>query len=1630
MLKWLCCGKFKGSRDSRKSTSEEVFSEAESDEEISSEVGWLPRHESVEARDDAESCTVSHARVPAKNSLEEPKKETPGEITKLPQLQHLHQPMPDVLLSSSGTVSHLKSFNNVENVKDNQGKNDGMSFEEPSDVSHSKERTPKDASNVYTCRVEARPRPPGPDLRTPRQNWMTLNDGDKPISEEVKCMKKRTCPTVDNSEEHKAHVQVHCQQELNFTKRTPVDLWPKNCIPNVSEQVNEIEIKNELNGGKKQVDSLCNQSPCVKDHSATHLQSPCVKDHSATHLQSPCVKDHSATHLQSPRVKDHSATHLQSPRVKDHSATHLQSPCVKDHSATHLQSPCVKDHSATHLQSPCVKDHSATHLQSPRVKDHSATHLQSPRVKDHSATHLQSPCVKDHSATHLQSPCVKDHSATHLQSPCVKDHSATHLQSPCVKDHSATHLQSPRVTDHSATHPSSWPSRESCKQDSKYEISSTPESHLICPKLFCLYNQRGQLCNMFGKQYISTYAERIPGVRVPELIRAECRLVWRGSVPLPLSDLPDQTPVRFDAVELPNVKTFQAIAIWQNTKPNLITEPHEESYVFIDSRALPVIRFVFENNINYVKVNYDNKLVKSEFTNDVIFIDENTADTSDLVLLASLQPGRVFARVCKMVRGDASGTLTYTCNCVWFGKAPKADLLPMDFKRGEVYKREPSGLYIRENVFQRLWCDVPATLKAGEHDCCLVCSVEKTNLSLPVSKEVFFVQNDRITLVPPFIFSVKAHILEHVKQIGKSGWEILMVQLPKNYHDIEANLACALATLPPTPSQETHSTNSKLLLQERNIESQRVPPKSTSLHSIRSLQEDDDAGTASERQVQAGGQLSPAAQLLVGGDSSDKSLYDISSTGPNSVVRVEDCIWHFGSISNGVVTHFNKTILVNHDKFFVNGVRTLPNDPLAKYSSKSVQVNAFVQSLLHPVEVLGRVVTHKALVAWQGDTQLEAETLLKVQSDTRFPKWRHNYDNTPITKDIHVQPNRHFLNAGDAKCSKTEKSRGFMDNIQPLIRCVSYVGACTWKRASISLGIVTNRTNVIVVKHDTFFVDRVRVPTTDPLVKFCDGRKFVNVEAAVLYPSRTVLGHTATHQAVVAWHGRKPPEAQTIVTNYLKRNPSKIRGCNIRVNVTGSCKSFLMGDEAKDSKPVHPEGILPKERFRGRFIRDATGKLTEIKNDFGILKVSLNFGEDKVLVYFHRSVVYIHKNKCRDDKPLYQQMNMSNPKQWHCSMQEYYAVVGETSVQYKATLVWGGKKPTEEDIQVQTLMRVSPADLQRAMVDTLDDTPSSSLPASARTSGDFSPSNTSPSNKSPSNKSPSNKSSSNKSPSNKSPNNKNPVNKSPTNTSEPLKNPQTTSTAGACHTASTPLNETEDDAMLVEGSVTELQGVMGRLQVVGGEQYYFNRNHSFLYGVRVHSLQLQHIFRLGMSVRCRLKKHSSGLWGIEGVWAGKKYPQDPCAVYALLRQWCLQHHLSHHTLHALLHEAGHIADESTLTFGSSSEITNDIPPQDWLQLSEDWMSPDLFPTTAAVEQRDTVQLYGEDWMSPDLFPTTAAVEQRDTVQLCGEDWMSPDLFPTTAAVEQRDTVQLMGDWMSPDLFPTAAAGEEKDTVEL
>lgn len=37
---------------------------------------------------------------------------------------------------------------------------------------------------------------------------------------------------------------------------------------------------------------------------------------------------------------------------------------------------------------------------------------------------------------------------------------------------------------------------------------------------------------------------------------------------------------------------------------------------------------------------------------------------------------------------------------------------------------------------------------------------------------------------------------------------------------------------------------------------------------------------------------------------------------------------------------------------------------------------------------------------------------------------------------------------------------------------------------------------------------------------------------------------------------------------------------------------------------------------------------------------------------------------------------------------------------------------------------------------------------------------------------------------------------------------------------------------------------------------------------------------------------SGGLRAVEAVYVGGKVPLDPCAAYALLQQWCLEHKLT------------------------------------------------------------------------------------------------------------------------------------------
>ncbi|XP_069941510.1 uncharacterized protein [Cherax quadricarinatus] len=1119
---------------------------------------------------------------------------------------------------------------------------------------------------------------------------------------------------------------------------------------------------------------------------------------------------------------------------------------------------------------------------------------------------------------------------------------------------------SPGKVESNAIDLSSFPEVDIDCQDISKILCKTVEisNHFICQGLSCLYNHMGYLCKLSGKLYILTTVLKTQvlvntAVQVSDGMRVGCRLVWKGTVPIPIFELPDHACVQFDAVVLPNTKAFHTIVIWQEEKPDFVTEPLNDSYIFIESRELPVLRFVHEKTTSYIEVKFDDKLVKSEFCKDLIFVDEKPASISDM----SVFKGTVFARVCKMMGCDAVGTLSYMCYCIWSGKRPPRDFSHMVFKKGEAYKREPSGKYIQKSEFQRLWCDIPSQLKINNLEFYLMLCVKEMRLSINVAKEKLCCQSFKITSDSTLNISVKTHIMEIVNRDDKS-WEILLVQLP---HSENGQLTEVFSACTPTTkalasfAQESPLANNESALQKgKSTFSLPVPHKN--LNTILGNPQREERQAASRDVVQAtsaSDSSSLSSQPYEGGNCSMKTHKNTSDT---DTIEVEECVWHFGSISQGVITHFNKTILIRHDSFFVDGVRALSSDPLAKFCSKIVLVNAVIKPLPVPITVLGCTVTHKALVAWQGNKPFE-----NIHSKA-LPDLRYIDHNIPVTKNFTIQKDSlFFTNAACKEPNRPRTERGFNNNAPPH-RHVSYIGSCTWKLATISLGIVANSTSVIVINHNKFFVAQKKVSATDPLVKFKGNCKLVNVEAAVLYPARTVLGQTASHEAVVAWHGKKPPEAQAIVNEYLLGKPTNNKYNNIQICVTKSDRYFLLKGNERSSIPMcFPHAQLCKS-FNSHFIADVSGKLIEVGEDYGILRIRGNFTEKEALVVIHRSVIYIDKKKVLSDRPLDQQIKISGPKQFHCSVMKHVTKIGNTNIQYKATLVWQGKKPTKDDICLQNSSKFLPTTTKTDLEGRRSTTSSSFLPEST---GNESSSSTNIS-----------------------------------SSSESLVTLHTTASTDMGHSVYTLLDETEDDGILTDAQVTELQKMMGRLQVRGGELYYFNCKHSFLFGIRLHQVELCQVLHVGMNVKCRLKKHNDQLWAIEGVWIGGKKPQDPCAGYALLLQWCHKHNVPDDAVDSLLHEAGYIADDpsAAAVVGSASSTVKEY--------GEGFSSSHCLSSVSFAVETNLVHSNGVDWMSPDLFPIAAAGEERDIVQLNGTDWMSPDLFPVAAAGDERDIVQL------------------------
>ncbi|XP_068206798.1 uncharacterized protein [Palaemon carinicauda] len=103
--------------------------------------------------------------------------------------------------------------------------------------------------------------------------------------------------------------------------------------------------------------------------------------------------------------------------------------------------------------------------------------------------------------------------------------------------------------------------------------------------------------------------------------------------------------------------------------------------------------------------------------------------------------------------------------------------------------------------------------------------------------------------------------------------------------------------------------------------------------------------------------------------------------------------------------------------------------------------------------------------------------------------------------------------------------------------------------------------------------------------------------------------------------------------------------------------------------------------YNPKVIEDATGYLTSVVGDYGLLKLrNKQQLAGQVMAVFHKSVVYINRWPLYKDLLLCEQLENLSSNTWHCSLEQSRGCFGGMEVDYKATLAWQGFKPTKDDV--------------------------------------------------------------------------------------------------------------------------------------------------------------------------------------------------------------------------------------------------------------------------------------------------------------------------------------------------------------
>lgn len=503
------------------------------------------------------------------------------------------------------------------------------------------------------------------------------------------------------------------------------------------------------------------------------------------------------------------------------------------------------------------------------------------------------------------------------------------------------------------------------------------KSYPSCLLATTLTNHVGELVTVKGTRYVQIKGkDKVVMVSLTTGPNGEapCRVVWQSGKPVPLVELCDSTCVNIDAFLSPGSERMQAVVIWQKKKPDMCLQLLDNTYIFLDSRALTCQRKALNISAKRLNVTFDGEQVSAEVCNAVAFQGENVVTVEKFL---QLSPDDFYATVFKMLEGTGHGRVVYVCTCLWIGRRPAIDKLPMVIKKQNLYKKISYGLYSSNNT-RILYCDVNASLNLIKGTATIEVEVDGSCKSLDAT-HLLNLKVDKLKQHGPV--GVSAHVMKEVFG-GREKWSAVMIHLSNSTGtDAPPTWVAAghsvLNTKKCGAQQNTSVLSSRKDNAQNKEEASISPMLGTSI--LSALKTSIPAGQNTSSSIQSVPTIPTEKTQL---KSVDSSYISFPTTAKEKNVwsswlksKYLTCSVVSSKANAAVVMGDGKKILVTRSNFFANQVQVPSSANLHSLLKKYQNLGVIFTELREEFTDMNTTMKHVALVAWAGKKPHNADDI-------------------------------------------------------------------------------------------------------------------------------------------------------------------------------------------------------------------------------------------------------------------------------------------------------------------------------------------------------------------------------------------------------------------------------------------------------------------------------------------------------------------------------------------------------------------------------------------------------------------------------------------------------------------------------